>query len=241
MWTPKRVVQGALQAVGYQIQRTNVRNNPAFQLSKTLQRFDIDCVFDVGANVGQFATELRSVGFEGRIVSFEPLSSAHEKLAFTAEQDARWIVHPRCAVGDRDGEVTINIAGNSVSSSLLPILPSHVTAASAAAYIGVEQAPLHRLDSIAGAYLDGASRPFLKIDAQGYEWQVLDGAVTILPRMHGVLCEMSLVPLYEGQKLWMELLSRLEQSGFTLWAIQKGFVDPRDGRSLQIDAAFVRL
>jgi FkbM family methyltransferase len=241
MWSPKKVVQDVMLAAGYQVQRTNVRNNPAYQLAKTLQHFNIDCVFDVGANVGQFASELRSVGFAGRIVSFEPLSAAHEILAHAARHDAGWVIHPRCAIGDHDGTATINIAGNSVSSSLLPILESHVVAASAAAYVSAEQSPLRRLDSVAGAYLGAAARPFLKIDTQGYEWQVLDGAVDTLPRIQGILCEMSLVPLYEGQRLWKDMLSRLERSGFTLWSIQRGFIDPHDGRSLQVDAAFVRL
>ena len=83
--------------------------------------------------------------------------------------------------------------------------------------------------------------PFLKIDTQGYEWQVLDGARESLSQCQGVLCELSLVPLYEGQCLWMEMIQRLESGGFTLWSIQKGFTDLRDGRTLQVDAIFLRI
>ena len=65
--------------------------------------------------------------------------------------------------------------------------------------------------------------------------------MAILPKIRGILCELSLVPLYESQRLWMDMIQRLESVGFTLWAIQKGFTDSRDGRILQIDAIFFRL
>ena len=97
-----------------------------------------------------------------------------------------------------------------------------------------------RLDSIADKYLDANSQLFLKIDTQGYEWQVLDGAIETLKRAKGVLCEVSLVPLYEGQKVWLDVIGRLESEGFLLWALQKGFVDHRTGQSLQMDAIFLR-
>ncbi len=80
----------------------------------------------------------------------------------------------------------------------------------------------------------------LKIDTQGYEWQVLDGAVATLPRITAVLIEMSLVPLYEGQHLWLEIIARLEAMGFKTWSLQPGFVDPSTGRTLQVDGMFCR-
>jgi predicted amino acid racemase len=69
---------------------------------------------------------------------------------------------------------------------------------------------------------------------------VLDGAAETLKRAHGVLLELSLVPLYEGQTLWLEMIQRMADQGFTLWSIQKGFTDPRTGRSLQVDGIFLR-
>ena len=144
-------------------------------------------------------------------------------------------------MGDQDGEIEIHIAGNSVSSSVLPMMEAHSSAAEGSAYVGIEKTPIFRLDSVAPSYLAQSSRPFLKIDTQGYEWQVLDGARETLSQCQGVLCELSLVPLYEGQHLWMEMIQRLESEGFTLWSIQKGFTDLRDGRTLQVDATFFRI
>jgi len=100
-----------------------------------------------------------------------------------------------------------------------------------------------RLDELLQTYLSTrrAASYFIKIDTQGFEWQVLDGASEALKNAKGVLCELSLAPLYEGQRLWRDIVDRLEGEGFTLWALLKGFTDNRKGRSLQVDAVFLRV
>jgi hypothetical protein len=117
---------------------------------------------------------------------------------------------------------------------------SHYSAAADSAYIGSESTLIFKLDSVAPSYLASVNRPFLKIDTQGFEWGVLDGAIKTLPFIQGIICELSLVSLYDGQRLWQELMHRIESLGFTLWAIQPGFIDSRDGRTLQFDAVFFR-
>ena len=237
----KRLVKSVIHSVGFDLRYLSPESNPSFQLLKALERFKVDLVLDVGANVGQFSSDLRSVGYSGDLVSFEPLSAAHHALSKAALRDTNWQVHPRSAIGDHDGEIEIHIAGNSVSSSLLPMMEAHSAAAEHSVYVGVEKTPISRLDSVGPMYLAKSCRAFLKIDTQGYEWQVIDGARETLSRMQGVLCELSLVPLYEGQRLWMDLIQRLEGEGFALWSIQPGFIDPRDGRTLQLDAIFFRI
>ena len=64
--------------------------------------------------------------------------------------DPLWDVYPRCAIGDHNGEVEINIAGNSESSSILPMLESHRSAAPDSAYQGKEIVPIKTLDDVAG-------------------------------------------------------------------------------------------
>ena len=65
------------------------------------------------------------------------------------------------------------------------------------------------------------------------------GGVT-LKQAKGVLCELSLVPLYHEQRLWRDIVDRLDQQGFMLWALQKGFTDPKTCQSLQMGGIFVR-
>jgi len=211
----------------------------AMQIVVSLRKFDIDLVLDVGANKGQFASEIRQCGYAGKTVSFEPLSQAHRELLLSSAADPMWEAFPRCAIGDHNGEVEINIAGNSESSSILPMLESHRSAAPESAYQGKEIVPIKTLDAVAGPYLKDVRAAFLKIDTQGFEWQVLDGARDTLPHIKGILVELSLVPLYEGQHLWREVIDRLEVMGFTLWAFKPVFSDLSQGRTLQIDGVFL--
>jgi FkbM family methyltransferase len=220
------------------LRRGSTAKRNARQLLRGFDAFGIDLVFDVGANTGQFAREIRDTGFRGRIVSFEPLSTAHRELAAAAASDPLWSVHERCALGDREGLVELNVAGNSVSSSILEMAAAHAAAAPESVYVGHEKTALHTLDSVAQKYL-GSQRAFLKVDTQGFEWQVLTGAEQTLPSIQGVLCELSLVVLYEGQHLWRDMVDRLEGAGFTLWGLQPSFMDAR-GRNLQCDAIFFR-
>lgn len=235
----KEIIKRLIRAAGFELHRITPATNPTVQLMSGLKRFGVDLVLDVGANIGQFSSELRAHGYEGDIVSFEPLSTAHRTLVAAAAGDPAWQVFSRCAIGDHEGETKINISGNSYSSSILPMMPLHSEAASNSAYVSQENVPIRRLDSLE-LPVERYSRPFLKIDTQGYEWKVLDGARGILPGISGVLCELSLVPLYDGQRLWMDVIERLQGEGFTLWALQRGFTDSRDGRTLQVDAIFFR-
>jgi len=127
-------------------------------LVSMLQSFGIDLVLDVGANTGQFASEIRRYGYAGKIVSFEPLSQAHDELLRSSAGDPMWNAYSRCALGDHEGEAEINIAGNSESSSILPMLESHRSAAPSSAYQGKEMVPVKTLDAVAGQYLGGCAR-----------------------------------------------------------------------------------
>ncbi|KAF0185753.1 MAG: FkbM family methyltransferase [Nitrospirae bacterium] len=226
--------------MGIEAHRFHPGTSPLARQMVALRAFGVDVVLDIGANDGQYAKELRTGGYAGHIVSFEPLTAAHCYLLQKSKSDPRWQVHPRCALGDRTGEIELNIAGNSVSSSILPMLATHSNAAPESAYLGHEPVSLITLDSVAPSYIEGAQAPFLKIDTQGYEWHVLDGALATLPRLRGLQMELSLVPLYEGQRLWRDCIDRLEAEGFVLWSLQPVFVDPVNGRTLQWDGLFFR-
>ncbi len=236
----KQSIKQVLHAMGIEAHRFNPATSPLARLMAALHTFDIDLVIDVGANDGQFAKELRAGGYSGRIVSFEPLTTAHRRLLQASKNDSAWQVHSRCAVGDHLGEIELNISGNSVSSSILPMLTAHSNASPTSTYLGSETAPLTTVDNAVLPYFEGAKAPFLKIDTQGYEWYVLDGALATLPKVRGIQVELSLVPLYEGQHLWRECIERLEAAGFVLWALQPVFIDPANGRTLQWDGLFFR-
>lgn len=237
----RRSIKALARRLGFDVIRFHPESSDDATLALVFKHLEVDLVLDVGANEGQYVSSLRERGYAGRVVSFEPLSSAHAKLSRAARTDKAWTVHPRCGIGAADGEITINIAGNNVSSSVLPMLASHADAAPESRYIGTEKVALARLDTVAGAYLTGAQSVYLKIDTQGFEAAVLEGASQLLARCKAVQLEMSLLPLYEGQQLWPYFVEFLQAQGFELWTVLPGFVDPGTGRTLQMDAVFVRI
>lgn len=236
----KLIIKKLLSFFNYRFYKKTIANSSDLQLLKLIDSLSINKVFDIGANEGQFGQSIRKGGYKGQIVSFEPLSDAWIELKNNANNDSNWLIHERVAIGNSNGEIKINISNNSVSSSVLPMLKQHSSAASDSVYIAEETVPIVTFDSIASQYLNNESNIFLKIDTQGFEWEVLEGAKNTLHLVNGVIVELSLVPLYDGQRLWKDIINKLENEGFTLWALQEVFTDPNTGQSLQFDGIFIK-
>ena len=236
----KDVVRRAIRSLGWELSRWNVTNCRDARALRRLEARDVNLVFDVGANVGQFAMSLWNAGYRGRIVSFEPLTHVHQALERASRAYAGWEVAPRMAIGRTDDETQIHVAENSVASSLLNMLDAHRNAAAEAHYVRTENVPLRALDSVGPSYIGADSVVFLKIDAQGYEAEVLAGASAIIRRVVGLQLELSLTPLYEGERTYDEMLPRLKELGFELWGIEPGFVHPESERLLQVDVTLFR-
>ena len=238
---PKKIIKKLARSLGVDLKRYNVQTSEAAKMQRLLAYHNIDLVFDVGANIGQYAKLLRELGYSGRIVSFEPLSSAYSQLKAVSKKDPLWEIAPQAAIGNQEGEIVINIAGNSYSSSALPMLDAHLESAPESAYSGSETVKLSRLDTLAKDYIKSETKSiFLKIDVQGLEKQVLEGATAILPLVKGIKLELSLVPLYEGQVLFKEMIDIIEKLGYELYGIEPGFTAEKTGRMLQMDGIFFK-
>jgi FkbM family methyltransferase len=179
----------------------------------TLTAHAIDTVIDIGANIGQTGQELRAHGFKGRILSFEPVPSAHAALTRAAAKDKLWEVAPRCAVGAAAGEVVMQESAASDMSSVRPAEAALLTALPRTSIVATWPTPVRTVADIIATHCPPAARIFVKIDTQGYEQQVLDGCADIWPRIAGLQMEMSLFPLYRGEALFMELTQRVLDQG----------------------------
>ena len=226
--------------LGIDIRKYMPGNSYWASLERMLSCNEIDLVLDVGANTGQFAIMLRKSGYKGRIVSFEPLESAYAQLVRNAERDPYWTVAPRMAIGDMDGEISINISANSVSSSIAGMLKAHLDAVPDSIYVSSEITPISRLDTVASTFVPAAARTFLKIDTQGYELKVLTGASQLIPLLKGLQLELSLLPLYEGGGIFTDMVGRINGMGFDLCGIFDAFTDSQSGRMFQADGIFFR-
>ena len=230
-------IKSLIRGYGYDVVKYNHKYHPLARRIKLLSRYKIDLVFDVGANIGQYATQMRGLGYRGRIVSFEPLTSAYKDLASLANKDPLWDT-VNVALGDQDGKAEINIAGNSQSSSILDMLPSHTISAPDSAYVGKEEINVRKIDTIIDTYRRPGNKLYLKIDAQGYEKTIVEGAENSLDKITGIQLEVSLIPLYKNEALLADMVDYMATKNYTLMSLEPGYGDPENGQLLQVDCIF---
>lgn len=202
----KEIVKAVLQRRG--------RCIGIYPLAQYFMQFDIDCVLDVGANIGQTGIELRSLGYRGHIASFEPQSKECEILRRVAAKDHSWSVF-QFGLGNESGLKTLNISGRGPSSSFLDLSDEALSSNPDLQYVDSEQVGTRRLDDVFDQVTKGCNRVYLKIDTQGFESEVLEGASGVIDRVLGVQLEMSLIPQYAGEAVAEEMISRIRSLGFT--------------------------
>lgn len=238
LWT-RTIIHGAIGKSGFDAVPISSIRHSTGRRARLLRALEVDIVIDVGANAGQFASELRAAGYRGKMISVEPMAAAFEKLSARAAHDPNWMP-VQCALGESDGESTLHIAGNSASSSFLDMLPVHEEAAPGTAYVGSERVAVRRLESLLSEYVSMCRRPYLKVDTQGYELAVLRGAGRQLRALAAIQVEVSLARLYAGAPMADEVDAFVTGSGYGLAGIEPGFTEPISGRLLQMDAIYVR-
>ena len=235
--TWKQRIAQSFRMFGYDLTRYQPNRHPFARLMQLMKTYETGLVLDVGANEGQYAQELRANGYRGRIVSFEPLEAAFGVLARAAANDPLWEVQ-RLALGAAPGKSVIHVAGNSTSSSLLGMLPTHEAAAPQSKYIATQEIEVATLDEVLPRLGAWQGAIWLKIDTQGYEAEVLKGAPESIGRIGCVQLEMSLVPLYDGSQTFEDLLRWMLERKFRLIGLQPGFTNNQTGELLQVDGVF---
>ena len=211
-------------------------------LRRFLSTFGIDAVFDVGANAGQYATMLRrEVGYRGLIFSFEPNPDVCARLQKRAAGDPLWHVF-NMALSDSDGVVPFHImAADQFSSIEKP--------AEAMEAIFVERNKVERVVDMQCRRIDNLlpelrarhsfTRPFLKMDTQGHDRAVCEGAGDRVAEMLGVQTELAVRSLYAGGTDYRVMIAWLEERGF----IPNAFFANNKGHFpllVEMDGIFVR-
>jgi FkbM family methyltransferase len=189
-------------------------------LQQILRESEIDCVLDVGAHRGGFGRRLRQVGYRGDIVSFEPNAEVFAELSTVAAQDGSWTVHP-AAVGNRSGTITFNIAKDSQFSSVHQRSEASAQFGDMMELVRIEEVPVWTLDEFAArtALATSGRRLLLKVDTQGFDHAVFEGARRLLSLVDAVMFEIPLIAIYEGVPHYTETLRMLEQLGFGVYSI----------------------
>ncbi len=209
-------------------------------VAAVLGKYDVNLVIDVGANRGQYARRLRRAGYRGRIASFEPVSEVFERLREAAADDPRWSVHPY-ALGREDTVTSMHVVPGTLSSVLAPsdfgAQRYEQLRAPAAREVRVR-----RLDGLLDELTAGLEnpRPYLKLDTQGYDVEVFQGAGDRVRELVGMQSELALMRIYEGMPRLPEALALYEASGFEVTALYPVSRETATARVLEFDCVMVR-
>jgi FkbM family methyltransferase len=234
----KKALRGALRRAGVEVVARKPRNYPRLRRPLLIDEEAITLVLDVGANIGQWASEIRAGGYGGRIVSFEPGREAFEQLERAAADDPLWETR-RLAIGALARQETLHVTLNSVSSSLHALSERQVAADPRSSVVREETVDVMRLDDVPDlAQTD--DRILLKADVEGGELAVLEGAAVVLTQTRLLELELSAVPLHEGQPLLGEVVHECERDGFVLTGIEVSFRDRKTGDLLSANGFFRR-
>ena len=232
-------VSRLLRRMGVDVRRYAPAQIDETRLALLLAARGIATVLDIGANEGQFALNLRHAGFEGEIVSYEPVSSAYEGLSRRAALDRNWTA-VKAGVGRTAGQAEINVAANSQISSFLPTFDSLRAGNESMRVVGRETVSIETLKDILQALPSADLRKVaLKMDVQGFELEVLKGGEDLVKQLGLIYTEMPLKLSYVGEPRIWEISPFIEALGFSCVGISAGFVDKRTYEMLQVDGTFV--
>jgi len=200
-------------------------------------RTRLHVVVDVGCNDGCWLAALKSVVWVGSAEVFEPNPDCFSILQrrFGTEPTVR--LH-NLGIADRPGCLELKVAGSSDFSSFLPIRQELAKEYRASAAY-VDKTIVVSVDTLDNILHELPEIDLLKIDVQGFERQVLEGASQILKRTRTILIEMNLKSHYKGDETFGcldQLLTRRHH--FEFWDMSSP-CRGRSGCALWVDAAYV--
>lgn len=208
---------------------------PTLEHVQLLGQLRPDLIIDVGANRGQFALAALKVLPNANVTCFEPLNSAFAVLSSLFRGNDRVLIH-KTAIGDLDSEIAINISNREDSSSLLSIGNLQTESFPGTHSLGTEVVSVRRLSNLVSQEVL-AKTTLLKIDVQGFELQVLQGAAELLDKIEFIYVECSFMELYKDQALASDIISFLFARGFRLNGVHNTSVNKK-GIAVQADFLF---
>lgn len=238
----KRLV-GIRTGLYLRLKRFTPSSSEEMRTAMLCQHMKISHVIDIGANTGQFAESLYDFGYKGKVVSFEPVSHVWEELKKRSQKYPDWTVAERCAIGDHDGEITMNVSDDTVFSSVLAIKDTYVEHNRKSKIIDKEMTPIYKLDSIIQRYIEpgGQHRILLKIDTQGYEKEALAGATEVFSQAAGLKIEIPLYAMYNDTGYtFYDILEITRRNKFEPFSFNIEGVDLNTGRVNTMDGLFFR-
>lgn len=222
-------------ACGFEITRLPLprRSDDLWQpwLARLARDRAVEVIFDVGANKGETVAWFREQMPKAVIHAFEPFAPVFKKLEEASACDNGVKCH-QIALGEKAGSATLYENSADTTNSLLANSEATETYSPKHMVIprGEHTVPVERMDDFCQRM--GIRRvDLLKIDAQGYERLILEGAGEMLhpDRIRGVYVEMLFVDYYKGQAWGGELIELLRSRGYRFWGIAAVSFDEKQG------------
>lgn len=224
----KFILSRLLGMFGFYLSRTRTGMRDVLGQISTLG-FMPGTVIDVGVANGTY--DLYEAFPESRHFLIEPLEEFQPYLEAICEKyQAEYVI---AAADSASGTVKINVHPDLVGTSLLK-------EEEGAAVDGIErEVPVITIDEISR---DKAFKaPFvIKIDAQGGEIKVLDGATEALSKTEIVILEVSLFGFFIDGPEFIDIVNYMKERGFVVYDIFDGRNRPLDNALAQVDIAFAR-
>ena len=194
-----------------------------------------DFIVDIGANDGQWISAVRRSNVKTKALCIEPLPTNFSRLTSIEFKNIDFLNY---AVGNKNGEITINEASNSgLSSSILKMGSAHKSAAPGVRFSRKLKIKIIKLSKVLTDYK--YNKIFVKIDTQGYELDILKSLDSdTWKKIYAFEVEVNLVATYRNCGLIEQVIALLRSKGFHPYRVEPGFGMPNFGQQLQMDVLF---
>jgi FkbM family methyltransferase len=206
-----------------------------------MENLGVDYVLDIGANIGQFALELRRSGFEGKILSVEPLSDPFRILQNNFGSDDFWTGRS-LLIGEQCKSARIEKWGDSSTASVLQVADETLKNHQYLNSRGFEISEMKTLECFINSEqeLSTSSNIFLKLDVQGYEEHILATLPAVAHRISIIQLETSLSKIYEGGSHLSSTAALLDMLNYTVVSVMTERFQKKTLRALDTDLIAVR-
>ncbi|NMC85437.1 MAG: FkbM family methyltransferase [Anaerolineaceae bacterium] len=210
------------------------------RVKNLISHYGINVVLDVGANDGETGMFLRRIGYKGKIISFEPISSTFKKLSEKAQKDPVWDAYP-IALGSKNEQRTIKLMDQSYLISFLDPNENFVHFFGKEDRTKEETIQIRRLEDVLPEVITDleSARIFLKMDTQGFDLEVFAGLGQLVDKIVLLQSEASIIPIYKNMPHISDSLSTFEAAGFTIAGIYTVNMEEATLREIESDLLFI--
>ena len=236
-----KIIKLILNKYGFKIVHNDIKDFN-FVIEKILKIYDIQMIFDIGSNIGQFSKKILNLNYKNKIVLIEPVYDTFIALKnnFKNKNNLEFL---NVGIGTKTSNLTIykSLRGKNKGdmNSLLKISKIGTNLVKNAVITSEEEVKIIDVNEFLKNY--DLKKTLFKIDIEGYDFKVLRHIKKeYLQQITCILCEIQNVTMFEKQENnFKEEIEFFENNNFKLFGVDPFFINPSTGQLIAIDALFV--